>query len=223
MRSNELKELKKTLLKRVVKVPKSHWNDGKCEASEELDQNAHGIIIAVRKTKKKYQPIVVDVKFSPCDGHEESACEMSVDHVMKMLQPVARYSVNKIKEEELDVSEKETFLEKNFVTQDESKRTYPSNEMEVESSSSSSNDSVPLSNMQKNQNNSKNKRNYSRRKSNNACIKRNGSRKFIRRLCTFIKHARKKKKFQKEKLYKVLDPKSHVILMNQITLVMLVI
>ena len=118
-------------------------------------------------------------------------CEISADHAMKMLQPVARYSVNKIKEEELDMSEKEIFLEKNFVTQDESKRMYPSNEMEVESSSSSSNDSMPLSNMQKNQNNSKNKRNYSRRKSNNTHIKRNGSRKFIRRLCTFIKHEKK--------------------------------
>ena len=149
MRSNELKELKKTLLKRVVKVPKSCWNDGKCEASEELDQNAHGIIIAVRKTKRKYQPIVIDVKFSPCDGYEESACEMSADHAMKMLKPVARYSVNKIKEEELDMSAKEMFLEKNFVAQDESKRTHPQNEMEVESSSSSSNDSMPLSNTQK--------------------------------------------------------------------------
>ena len=57
--------------------------------------------------------------------------------------------MNKIKEEELDMSAKEIFLEKNFVTQDESKRIHPSNEMEVESSSSSLNDSAPLSNMQK--------------------------------------------------------------------------
>ena len=40
---------------------------------------------------------------------------MSVDHVMKMLQPVARYSVNKIKEEELDMSAKEMFLEKTLL------------------------------------------------------------------------------------------------------------
>ena len=69
MSSNELKEYKKTLLKRVIKVPKSYLNDGKCEASEELDQNAHRIRIAVRKTKRKHQPIVIDVKFSPYDGH----------------------------------------------------------------------------------------------------------------------------------------------------------
>ena len=88
-----------------------------------MDQNAHGIIIAVRKTKRKHQPIVIDAKFSLRDGHEESICKMSADHAMKMLQPVARYSV--------------------------SKRICPSNEMEVESSSSSSNHSMPLSNMQK--------------------------------------------------------------------------
>ena len=48
------------------------------------------------------------------------------------------------------MSVKEIFSKKNFVTQDESKRIYPSNEMEVESSSSSSSESIPLSNMQKN-------------------------------------------------------------------------
>lgn len=129
MSSNELKDLKKTLLKRITKAPKSYWNDGKCEFLEELDQNAHGIIIVVRKTKRKHQPIVIDAKFSPRDGYEESACEISADHAMKMLQSAARYSVSKIKEEE--------------------QRICPSNEIEVESSSSASNHSAPLSNMQK--------------------------------------------------------------------------
>ena len=156
MSSKELKELKKTLLNRVVKVPKSYWNDGECKASEELDQNVNGIIIAVRKSKRKKQPIVIDVKISPYDEYEESICEMSVDHVMKMLQPVTQDdSSNKMEKESSSSSSNDSMplsqaikvnRKTNEITQDESQTIFASNEMAVESSSD---DSAPLSNMRK--------------------------------------------------------------------------
>jgi len=48
MSGNQLIQLKNTLLKRVVKTPKTYWDDGKYDIEDDDDKNISGIIIAVR-------------------------------------------------------------------------------------------------------------------------------------------------------------------------------
>lgn len=87
MSGNRLIQLKKEVLNRIVITSTTYWDDGKCELES---TEAHAIvrkICAVRQTKRKKKPFVVHVKFPACDQFEESICKITLDHVMKMIQP----------------------------------------------------------------------------------------------------------------------------------------
>ena len=85
MSGNELIELKKQLLKRVLKIPKTCWDGGKCNIEEDNNQNVSGIIVTVRRTKRKNEPFAIDVKFLVYNQHEELACEVRLDYIVKMI------------------------------------------------------------------------------------------------------------------------------------------
>ena len=80
-------QLNNDILNRVVITCTTYWDDGKCELESSEAHAIIGKICAVRRTKRKKQPFAVDVMFPAYDQHEESICEISLDHVMKMIQP----------------------------------------------------------------------------------------------------------------------------------------
>ena len=57
-------QLKKELLNMVVKTPTTCWENGKYEIENEEANIVSGNVCAVRQTKRKRQPFVVDVKFA---------------------------------------------------------------------------------------------------------------------------------------------------------------